>query len=503
MGYYNRRGEMVAGHLQQKKGYFYMVLNLKDENGKRKTKWISTGLTVIGNKRRAEAMLLETRKNYKIIQNLKEKDILFADFMRGWLDLIADKLDTVTYDLYANSINNKIYPYFIIRRTLLKNISFKDIQDFCRYEVDGGRVNINIVLSYCSYVKEALDYAVENKIIKINPININLLKEEIDILFADFMVDWLEMMKNNNAIALSTYASYSNTIKRVIYPYFKEKGIFLKELTAQDIQQFYQYALKERKVTTNTALHYHANIRKALKHAVQHDMILTNPADKVVRPRKNKFKGNSYNQDELNELFKIVKNEKIELAVLAASVYGLRRSEVVGLKWKFIDFNKKTITIGHTVTEVILNGKIQRIEEDHTKNISSYRTLPLVSQFEELLLILRKEQEYNKKICGDSYNNEFVEYIYVDTLGNRIKPGYITQHFASVLKKHGLRKIRFHDLRHSCATLLLLNGIKMKAIQEWLGHSDFSTTANLYVHLDYSEKLESANVMNNVLKSRE
>lgn len=92
------------------------------------------------------------------------------------------------------------------------------------------------------------------------------------------------------------------------------------------------------------------------------------------------------------------------------------------------------------------------------------------------------------------------DYIYVNKLGDRIKPGYITQHFPIVLKNHELRHIRFHDLRHSCASLLLANGVSLKKIQEWLGHSHYSTTANIYAHLEYSSKVSSAQVMSSTLQ---
>ena len=98
-------------------------------------------------------------------------------------------------------------------------------------------------------------------------------------------------------------------------------------------------------------------------------------------------------------------------------------------------------------------------------------------------------------MCGKSYCNDFKEYIYVNEIGELIKPGYVTQHFPLVLKKNGLRKIRFHDLRHSCTSLLYANGVSLKEIQEWLGHSDISTTLNIYTHLDFSAKIDSANAI--------
>lgn len=87
----------------------------------------------------------------------------------------------------------------------------------------------------------------------------------------------------------------------------------------------------------------------------------------------------------------------------------------------------------------------------------------------------------------------------VNEIGDLIKPHYVTESFPKLLKANGLRHIRYHDLRHSCASLLLANGVPMKQIQEWLGHSDFSTTANIYAHLDYSSKLTSADAMLNGL----
>jgi len=113
--------------------------------------------------------------------------------------------------------------------------------------------------------------------------------------------------------------------------------------------------------------------------------------------------------------------------------------------------------------------------------------------------LLAGAQELNKQVCGNCYNYEYDGFVFVDELGERMRVEYLTNAFPKFLESHGLRRMRFHDLRHSCASLLLANGVPLKHIQEWLGHSDFTTTANIYAHLDYKSKITSANVMDNIL----
>ncbi len=313
-----------------------------------------------------------------------------------------------------------------------------------------------------------------------------------EIPFTQFMLDWLDMMKSS--IELTTYASYSMGITKSINPYFDEKhpGLKLCEITPTHIQDFYTHEMRVREVSANTVIHYHANIRKALQYAYKVDLIPTNPADKVERPKKAKFEGSIYNAAELEQLFEKVKGDPVELGVILAAFYGLRRSEAVGLQWDAIDFERKTITIRHTVTQVTVDGVNTIVEKDRTKTKSSYRTLPLVAPFEALLLRLKEEQKENRKLFGKAYNTKYTKYIYVNPMGELVKPNYLTQHFQIVLKRNDMRKIRFHDLRHSCASLLYANGVSLKDIQEWLGHSDIATTSNIYTHLDYSSKLASA-----------
>ncbi|MBE7080777.1 MAG: site-specific integrase, partial [Clostridiales bacterium] len=136
---------------------------------------------------------------------------------------------------------------------------------------------------------------------------------------------------------------------------------------------------------------------------------------------------------------------------------------------------------------------------DVMKTKSSYRSLPLIPQVKEILLQEKAKQESMRKLLRGAYNKKYLDYVCVDAIGDILTPKYISSHFKVILAKNGLKKIRFHDLRHSCASLLLANKVPMKMIQDWLGHSDMSTTANIYSHVDHTSKLESAKVIGNLL----
>ena len=312
-----------------------------------------------------------------------------------------------------------------------------------------------------------------------------------NMLFADYLLEWLEIAKGR--LAHATYGAYQGLLKSTIVPYFRKKKLTLRELEARHLQMFYSEML--RRVTPNTVIHYHAVIHSALKYAVKTDMLIQNVADKVDRPRKNSFQPVFLSADEMQKMFEALRGTKLELPVLVVAFYGLRRGEVCGLKWDAIDFERGTITIRHTVTSLQVDGKTKMYAQDSAKTKSSMRTLPLVGSFAEYFKEVKAAQEVNKKVCGNCYNYEYDGYVFVDELGDLMRPEYLTSYFPQYIQKHGCKRMRFHDLRHSCASLLLANGVPLKQIQEWLGHSDFSTTANIYAHLDYTSKLSSAKAM--------
>ena len=381
---------MVSGHLQVKKGFYYVVLSYYNNNGKRRVKYFSTGLPEKGNKRKAEAELVRIR----------------SEFVPQEVGELAS-----------------------------------------------------------------------------------------DMPFADYLLEWLEIVKVR--VKATTFSSYEQMVKSVIEPYFRKKAVTLQGLEARHIQQFYSEKLKT--VKPNSVIHYHAVIHQALKYAMKTDLVTQNVAMKVDRPKKNDYQPVFLDAEELQHLFEVVKGTKLELPVLVATLNGLRRSEALGLKWDAIDFERNTITIRHIVTEAEVDGKSVIISEDRAKTKSSLRSLPLVGHFREKLLELKEQQKENKRVCGNCYSYDYDGYIFVDAMGTIFNPNAVTENFSKILRRNGLRHIRFHDLRHSCASLLLANDVPMKQIQEWLGHSDISTTANIYSHLDYKSKITSANVMDNVL----
>ena len=368
---------MITGCLQQKNGFYYVLLYLKID-GKRKVKWISTKLPVDGTSER------KAKRAFDEIRSQFEKE-------------------------YEEQL----------QREEQERILAQTVPPDARLE------------------------------------------------FSAYMDKWLNSVRST--IATATYQSYANMLRARIIPYFEPRGIAVMDLTPQDIEDFYQKVLADG-CTTNTVIHYHAIIRKALQSAVRKDILSKNPADKVDRPKKNVYHGTFYSEEEMLVLFDAVEGDPLELCVKIAAYYGLRRSEVLGLRWSAIDLEHKTISISHKVIEAEVDGKFVPVGEDVLKTKSSFR--------------------FRKSYCRD-----YLEYICVDQCGRLLRPNYVTEHFSWLIQKYGLKKIRFHDLRHTCASLLLSNGISMKQIQIWLGHSTFSTTADIYAHLDFSAQKQSAAAM--------
>ena len=457
-----------------------------------------TGLPVKGNKKRAESLLRQTQKEFTPETMQQVSDLPVSEYLNRWLRESVMNLPPETYGRYAYDLGRVVVPYFEKKRLSLKALSPRDLETFFRYERQQEEASVQQLLDWHKELTDALQYAVANNWLKVSPIKeVDPCLDNSPVLFTDFITDWLKMMKSR--VEITTYTSYERAIIHKIVPYFEPLHYTLQDMEQHPkyIQDFYQHEL-DRGLTANTVIHYHANIRKCLQYAFQIGMIRSNPADRVERPRKEKFKSEIYSGEELEQLFKVIQGDPSEFGVIMAAFYGLRRSEIVGLKWDAIDFENKKISIQHTVVTAKINGTVTEIARDKTKTKSSCRTLPLIPACEQMLNKMKKEQEQNRKVCGKSYCTDYLDYIYVDPMGKRIRPDFLSQHFPDFLVAHQMKRIRFHDLRHSCASLLYANGVSLKEIQEWLGHSDISTTSNIYTHLDFSSKVSSANAIVNI-----
>ena len=319
------------------------------------------------------------------------------------------------------------------------------------------------------------------------------------LLMTDYMDEWLKIVKP--LVERATYKSYDNMVSARIRPHFEKLNLLLTEVEPKHIKMLYDEIL-EQGYTTNTVIHYHAVLHQALAYAVKNDYILSNPADRVKRPKKNKHISSFYTKEEILTLLDIAKDDPIYIPIVLSAYYGFRRSETLGMRWSAIDFENKTITVNHKVTELTENGKTIVYAEDKLKTKSSYRTLPLIPVVEEKLLEHKAKLERNQKLFGNGYCKEYMDYVCVDEMGKLFRPNFVSDHFGWLLKKYGLKKLTFKELRHSCASMLVAEGIPMKSIQEWLGHSNFSTTADIYSHIDYHAKQQSAAAIGNALQSK-
>lgn len=382
----------MTGSLQIKSGKFYMVLNIQ-ENGKRKMKWISTGLAVKGNKRKAEQMLRETLQTYEIEQRGPKCDMPYSDYVQKWLEYVHRKVDEVTYQGYELLAQRQIIPWFQEKSTKLDEVSLPLLQEYIDEKATKGRADGKGGLSPRS----------------------------------------LRLHKN------------------ILY--------------------------------------------QSLTEAVKDGLIASNPCQHVILPKNVRYESHFYTVEQLNQFFEAIRDEPLYPLLKITAIYGLRRSEVLGLKWDSIDFGAGTMTIRHTVSKVT-----KAVEKDKTKNATSYRSFPLTEEAQRIFQAAKAEEEKNRRLFGRKYQES--DYVFKWADGRSYSPDYITSKFPALLKKHGMPHIRLHELRHSCASLLINAGFTLKDVQEWMGHADIKMTANIYGHLDVSRKQSMAEKLSGDLSAQ-
>lgn len=332
----------------------------------------------------------------------------------------------------------------------------------------------------------------EEELRRLNESQIAEFNSQRDMLFSDFVEMWLETKRNT--LKSNTFYNYNNVVKNDIVPYFKEKKILLRDISVLTLQPYYNYLSNERNLSGKSVHKRHTIIHQALKYAVGAQLLVNNPSDYVITPSKKPYKAKFYNTEQLQALLNCCEKTTLESVIKLAAIYGLRRSEVLGLTWADVDFIKNEIHIERTA--VSIGGG--RYEEEVAKTKASHRTLPLTDDMIIFLKQLRKRQMEDQLIFGNKYHNSNAICRYRD--GRAIKPDYVTRNFKELLIKNNLPIIRFHDLRHSSASMLLSMGYSLKQIQDWLGHSCISITSDIYGHLESKEKIIMSENINKVLK---
>lgn len=319
-----------------------------------------------------------------------------------------------------------------------------------------------------------------------------------DIPVYDYLVSYLKRVEPE--LQKNTIVSYRSMTNGKIRRYFQRRPqLTVGNLKPQDIQDFYQSLFADG-VVANTVIHYHALLRRAFQQAFKEERIDANPFDRVGRPKKNKFHGENYTQEELLTLLHLARGDVIYPAILLAGAMGLRRSEALGVRWSRIDWEKRTVLLDTKIVEYRENGKKKVEPVEEMKNKSSRRTLPLPDPVVEMLQVQKDHREVYRKMFQGSYSTQYLDYVCVNQLGELLRPSYVTDHFRELLEKYGLRHIRFHDLRHTFASLLINQDVPLINVSNFLGHSDLSTTANIYAHLDKASKQASAAVISEILQ---
>ena len=321
-----------------------------------------------------------------------------------------------------------------------------------------------------------------------------------NILFVDYVKLWLEEKKYE--VELNTWESYEMYVNSIIEPYFSKRKFKLQDMTPQDIKTFFKYLQKGSPPyvaphSIESIKKYRVYINGAFKMAMEDSIIAYTPVDRVSlkkSPEAESFKGDFYSGEEANILLDIFETEPMLPAVQLALFYGLRRSEILGLRWTAVDFKNNVIRIERTVVQ---NKTI--VDKKRTKNKKSLRTMPLTDSMKSMLQRLKKEQVANQLLFGNVYKQS--DYICRLADGTPLTPNYITHRFRKVLDKnvHKIKPIRFHDLRHTSASLLLAEGYSLHDIKLWLGHESIKST-EIYAHLQAVDKISTAEKMSEIIQ---
>jgi integrase len=293
---------------------------------------------------------------------------------------------------------------------------------------------------------------------------------------AEFLNRWLEDAARPT-IRRSTFAGYSRMVKKKINP--KLGGIALAKLTPAHVQGLYA-ALERDGASPYVRLLCHAVFRRAMKQAVRWGLVPRNVCDAVDPPRLDRRDIKPLDTDQVSAMLKAAKGDRLEALYMLAVMTGLRLGELFGLQWPDLDLSGGALTVRHTLTEV--SGKLTL---DEPKTDKSRRRVELPKMAVNAL------HEHRKRMVAAGHAG--CAYVFCNKSGGPLRRSHFhSESFKPLLKSAELPDIRFHDLRHTAATLLLAEGVHPKIVQERLGHSQISVTLDIYSHVLPTMQKEAA-----------
>lgn len=324
---------------------------------------------------------------------------------------------------------------------------------------------------------------------KMSEVNASIKNKGITV--DDWMVQYLDEYKKNE-VKETTYWSYVDLYEKHI----KKSDVGLSELqslTSQQLQKFYNDK-KEHDYNPKTIRHIYVLINSALDKAVQIKLINENVNRQTVIPKKEAYTAKVLSAQEVKKILENARDDKL-YPIIALEIYtGLRKGEIMALKWENISFDQKELyvegSLCRVVNEVKEDGsKCYEYRIMEPKTAKSKRVVPLLPGAIEALKMQQKMQEQDKEKYSEIYNDQGLVFARCD--GTFLSQRAFMDKYHAFLRCYGVSDVRFHDLRHTFATLLLEAGESPKAIQELLGHSTYSTTMDIYAHVTKKGKVNA------------
>lgn len=329
---------------------------------------------------------------------------------------------------------------------------------------------------------------------KLREFDTGILKDTRKIKFGEYLDFWKEKTFGN--LEVTTKEGYIQKIDKHIKPYLG--NIFLENLKPLHLQNFYYEKLQNSKLngegglSERTVLALHRIIHSALSQVVKWEFIVRNVAEAVEPPKAKKYQANFLNDKQTEELIRKAQNTDIYIPIMLAIYTGARRGEVLGLNWDNVDLEKGIIKIVDNLCTT-QNGLIIK----QSKTNSGIRTIAISTSLVKILKKHKLDQMKNKIRLGANYCDNNMVCCYED--GHLFNPKRFSAKFNEFLEKNDLPIVRFHDLRHSHASLLVKMGVQPKEISARLGHSNIGITMDLYSHIYEETDREVANMFDKLI----